>query len=259
MLSQKKLKNYSKLVSQKISNSKLNFNYFIEPYKHLVIDNFFEKDLVDKCLSNFPELNENQWEFSNDKDIEIKYRSKWTSEFDIPEGLVDAIRIMNGADFLRSISEVFQIQKLVPDSYFTGGGLNITKRGGLLDIHVDGNYHDATGLNRRLNALFFLNPGWKKEWGGEFGLYDENGNKCVKKIEPISNRIIIFDTHDKSYHGLPNPINFPEEVSRKSILLYYYTKESRPSEQIKIKKPHSALWKKKGSKDKRGKKTREYF
>ena len=259
MLSQKKLKNYSKLVSQKISNSKLNFNYFIEPYKHLVIDNFFEKDLVDKCLSNFPELNENQWEFSNDKDIEIKYRSKWTSEFDIPEGLVDAIRIMNGADFLRSISEVFQIQKLVPDSYFTGGGLNITKRGGLLDIHVDGNYHDATGLNRRLNALFFLNPGWKKEWGGEFGLYDENGNKCVKKIEPISNRIIIFDTHDKSYHGLPNPINFPEEVSRKSILLYYYTKESRPSEQIKIKKPHSALWKKKGSKDKQGNKTREYF
>jgi Rps23 Pro-64 3,4-dihydroxylase Tpa1-like proline 4-hydroxylase len=259
MLSQKKLKNYSKLVSQKISNSKLNFNYFIEPYKHLVIDNFFEKDLVDKCLSNFPELNENQWEFSNDKDIEIKYRSKWTSEFDIPEGLVDAIRIMNGADFLRSISEVFQIQKLVPDSYFTGGGLNITKRGGLLDIHVDGNYHDATGLNRRLNALFFLNPGWKKEWGGEFGLYDENGDKCVKKIEPISNRIIIFDTHDKSYHGLPDPINFPEEVSRKSILLYYYTKESRPSEQIKIKKPHSALWKKKGSKDKQGNKTREYF
>ena len=194
MLSQKKLKNYSKLVSQKISNSKLNLNYFIEPYKHLVIDNFFEKDLVDKCLSNFPEINENQWEFSNDKDIEIKYRSKWTSEFDIPEGLVDAIRIMNGADFLRSVSEVFQIQKLVPDSYFAGGGLNITKKGGLLDVHVDGNYHDATGLNRRLNALFFLNPGWKKEWGGEFGLYDENGDKCVKKIEPILNRIIIMET-----------------------------------------------------------------
>ncbi len=259
MFSQKKLSNYSKLVSQKIRNSKLNVNYFVDPYKHLVLDNFFEKDLVGECLNNFPEINENEWEFSNDEDIEIKYRSKWTSEFDIPEGLVDAIRIMNGADFLKAISEVFQIQKLVPDNYFAGGGLNITKKGGLLDVHVDGNYHDATGLNRRLNALFFLNPGWKKEWGGEFGLYDENGDKCVKKIEPILNRIIIFDTHDKSYHGLPDPIKFPEEISRKSILLYYYTKEPRPAEQIKIKEPHSALWKKKGSKDKRGKKTREYF
>ena len=49
------------------------------------------------------------------------------------------------------------------------------------------------------------------------------------------------DTHDKSYHGLPDPIKFPEEISRKSILLYYYTKEPRPAEQIKIKEAHSAL------------------
>ena len=43
MFSQKKLSNYSKLVSQKIRNSKLNVNYFVDPYKHLVLDNFFEK------------------------------------------------------------------------------------------------------------------------------------------------------------------------------------------------------------------------
>ena len=50
----------------------------------------------------------------------------------------------------------------MPDPYFTGGGLNITERGGLLDVHVDGNYHDASGLNRRLNILIYFNPGWKK-------------------------------------------------------------------------------------------------
>jgi hypothetical protein len=258
MFSQKQLKIYSKLSSQKIKNSKININYFTKPYKHLVIDDFFENEIVDLCLKNFPDVSDPVWDFSNCKDIEVKYRSTWSSEFDIPEGIIDVIRILNGADFLKSISDLFKIKKLIPDPYFTGGGLNVTKKGGLLDVHVDGNYHDATGLNRRLNALLYLNPGWQTEWGGEFGIYDENGVNCLKKIEPLFNRLVVFDTHDKSWHGLPDPVNFPEETPRKSILLYYYTKEPRPSDQIKVQQPHSALWKKKGFKDKMGKKIRDY-
>ena len=214
--------------------------------------------MIDGCLKNFPSISSKNWEFTTDKDIEVKYRSKWTSEFDIPDGIVDVVRILNGADFLKSISEIFKIKKLVPDPYFTGGGLNVTKNGGLLDVHVDGNYHDATGLNRRLNALLFLNKDWNSTWRGEFGLYDSKGKKCIKKIEPIFNRLVVFDTHDTSWHGLPDPINFPKKNPRKSILLYYYTKDKRSLSQIKIIKPHSALWKKRGEKDKKGNKTRKF-
>ena len=258
MSSQNKLKKYSNKAIQKIKSSKKNINYFAKPYKHLVIDDFFDQKLINQCLQNFPNLSDKKWVYTNDKDIEIKYRSKWTSELDIPEGIIDAIRILNGADFLKSISEIFKIKKIIPDPYFTGGGLNATKKGGLLDIHVDGNYHDATGLNRRLNALLYLNKNWKPSWGGEFGLYDNQGKRCLKKIEPIFNRLIVFDTHDKSWHGLPEPINFPDNHPRRSIILYYYTKEKKSSDQIKIKKPHSALWKKRGERDKKGKKTRHF-
>jgi hypothetical protein len=258
MYSQKKLRFFSFKSCKKIINSKKNINYFLKPYKHLVIDNFFDQKLINRCLKNFPNIHNRSWEFTNDQDVEIKYRSKWGSEFDIPEGIIDVVRILNGAEFLSSISEVFDIKKLIPDPYFTGGGLNLTKKGGLLDIHVDGNYHDATGLNRRLNALLFLNKNWIPKWGGEFGLYDDKGEKCLKKIEPIYNRLIVFDTHDKSWHGLPNPINFPKNKPRRSILLYYYTKEERPLNQTKIKKPHSALWKKRGGKDKKGNKVRNF-
>ena len=258
MFNQNKLKIYSEHSNKKIQDSRKNNNYFTKPYKHLVIDNFFDQKLINQSLKNFPNAFDESWEFTNDKDIEIKYRSKWTSEFDIPEGIIDVVRIMNGADFLKSISEIFKIKKLIPDPYFTGGGLNVTKKGGLLDVHVDGNYHDATGLNRRLNALLFLYKNWIPKWGGEFGLYDSKGEMCLKKIEPIFNRLVVFDTHDTSWHGLPDPINFPDDNPRKSILLYYYTKEERSPDQIKIKRPHSALWKRRGEKDKKGKKTR-YF
>ena len=185
-------------------------------------------------------------------------RSKWVSEFDIPENIIDAIRIMNSGPFLKALSESLEIPKLIPDPYFTGGGLNVTVSGGLLDVHVDGNYHDATGLHRRVNAILYLNPGWKENWGGEFGLYDNKGDKLIKKIAPLHNRFLAFDTNDFSFHGLPDPINFPKGHARRSIILYYYTKESRPSDKTAIEKPHSALWKKMGLTDKRGNKTRDF-
>jgi Rps23 Pro-64 3,4-dihydroxylase Tpa1-like proline 4-hydroxylase len=257
-LSQTKLKVISDDLSSKISAVAQSEYFFNEPFKHFHIDNFLPNELADACLSNFPSIEDDSWEKTNTPEIEVKMRSNWKSEFDIPDGIVDAIRLLNSAPILTALSNALDIPKLLPDPYFTGGGLNATVRGGLLDIHVDGNYHDATGLNRRVNAILYLNKNWEPGWGGEFGLYNHNGEELVKEIEPIFNRLVVFDTHDYSFHGLPNPLNFPEGDSRKSIILYYYTKEARPSELIQFDKPHSALWKKKNFHDKRGEIFRDF-
>ena len=255
---QSQLKKIAEESCLKLLSVKKNVNYFDFPFKHLFVDEFFPKDLAQACLNNFPELNDSDWDASKDKDIEVKYRTKWRSEFDAPDGIIDVVRIMNSSIFLSAMSKIIGIDKIIPDPYFTGGGLNVTTRGGLLDVHVDGNYHDATGLNRRLNALLYLNHGWEESWGGEFGVYDNTGDTCIKKIAPIFNRLVIFDSHDKSFHGLPDPINFPEDSPRRSIILYYYTKESRNADQILINEPHSALWKKRNLKDKKGNAVRDY-
>ena len=256
-MKQNELKNLATLSVAKIISEDSNFSEL--PFKHLYCDNFFSTEFANALLDSFPKLdNSDLWDSSNDPEIEVKMRSKWQSEFDIPDTIVDAIRVLNSSLFLKSVSEKFDIPKLMPDPYFTGGGLNVTVSGGLLDVHVDGNYHDASGLNRRINAILYLNPGWQEGWGGEFGLYDETGDKLIKKIAPIHNRLVIFDTNDKSFHGLPDPLNFPEGHARRSIILYYYTKDERPSDQVTVNEPHSALWKKKGGLDKRGNKTRDF-
>jgi len=235
-----------------------NCDFHEAPFKHCVVDNCFNNEFSYQLIKGFPDLKSNEWESTNDQDIEIKHRTKWQSEFDIPDEILPAIRILNSAIFLKAVSKTFKIPKLIPDPYFSGGGLNITESNGLLDVHVDGNYHDASGLNRRINAILYLNSGWKEGWGGEFGLYNSTGEKLIKKIAPIFNRLVIFDTHDKSFHGLPDPLNFPKGQNRKSIILYYYTKEARPSHQVEVEKPHSALWKKRGILDKKGNKTRNH-
>ena len=58
--------------------------------------------------------------------------------------------------------------------------------------------------------------------------------KCVKIIPPIFNKTIIFNTSDYSNHGHPDPLNCPEDYSRKSIALYYYT-NGRPIDEINYK------------------------
>jgi Rps23 Pro-64 3,4-dihydroxylase Tpa1-like proline 4-hydroxylase len=257
--SQEELKKFSDYSCGRILAAREGIEFFSEPFKHLVIDNFLPKALADECLRTFPNTEESGWDFVHDDDIEVKYRTTWQSEFDIPDGLVDAIRILNAATFLKAMSSVMGIEKIIPDPYFSGGGLNVTMRGGLLDVHVDGNYHDATGLNRRLNAIVYLNPGWKESWGGEFGIYNDIGEVCLKKVAPLFNRLVIFDSHDKSFHGLPDPVNFPENEPRRSIILYYYTKEARPTGQVVVENPHSALWKKRNLLDKRGNKERKYY
>lgn len=258
IMNQSDLKKLAEQCATKIENAVPGISYFETPFKHAVIDNFFSEEFAKELLENFPNIDSNVWERTNDADIEVKLRTKWESEFDIPEGIADSVRILNSSLILKAMSKLFGIEKLMPDPYFTGGGLNVTVSGGLLDVHVDGNYHDASGLNRRINAIVYLNPGWQDGWGGEFGLYDATGDNLIKKVAPIYNRLVIFDTNDFSYHGLPDPLNFPEDEVRKSIILYYYTKESRPSSQIAVAEPHSALWKKRGMLDKRGNQTRDF-
>lgn len=257
-LTQAELRDLSESCASRIRNAGLDTEYFETPYKHIVLDGFLDPALAQFCLDRFPSIDAGGWDHQNDEDIEIKYRTNWTSEFDVPEYIIDAVRIMNSAPILKAMSERIGISKLIPDPYYSGGGLNVTMKGGLLDVHIDGNYHDATGLNRRLNALLYLNPGWRPEWGGEFGLYDETGTSCLKRVAPLFNRLVVFDTHDFSFHGLPDPINFPEGEPRRSIILYYYTKEPRPSSQVAVDGPHSALWVKRGLTDKRGDQTREF-
>ncbi len=237
-----------------IRSSKL----FMEPFQHAVIDNFLSEGLAKAAMDSFPPLSDPSWDHSNDKGIEVKSRTTWKSEFDVPENIIDVIRIANSSLILEAMSDLLKIPKLMPDPYFSGGGLNVSETNGQLDVHVDGNYHDASGLNRRVNILIYLNPKWQESWGGEFGIYSNDGSKLVKSIPPLFNRCVIFDSHDKSYHGLPNPIKFPKSDPRKSIILYYYTVAKRPNSQIEVDEPHSALWRSKGFVDKRGNKTRKF-
>ena len=64
-------------------------------------------------------------------------------------------------------------------------------------------------------------------------------------VLPQINNAVIFRTDKESNHGFPDPLKCPENVSRKSIALYYYVKEeSFLPISIKRRKLYHAVWKK---------------
>ena len=47
------------------------------------------------------------------------------------------------------------------------------------------------------------------------------------KNRSLFNRCVIFKTEEKTFHGHPNPLTCPKGMSRKSLILYYFTERKK--------------------------------
>lgn len=207
-----------------------------EPYPHIVLDDLFDEHILRRIISEFPKPSDIEWmQYKNVR--EVKLASNRDEHFGPTTRLM--LYHLNSAPFLTFLTELTGIRGLIADSYFDGGGMHQIQRGGKLAVHADFNIQSLTKLDRRLNALLYLNPDWQDEWGGHLELWDRNMTRCVKKIAPRFNRLVIFSTTDFTYHGHPDPLNCPEDVTRRSLALYYFT-NGRPADETA--EAHSTLF-----------------
>jgi hypothetical protein len=197
-----------------------------EPFSHAIVDGIIETDIAFSALSDLPSfdyvVNCGGQNFNGSKDeinkAQLSNPQKWTDHM----RRLGMVLLSDTA--LEAIEQKFGIDDLIADPGWLGGGLHVMKNGSHLGVHIDFN---RVGIYyRRINLLLYLNPTWKPEWGGQTELWsiDENGKllECVKKVEPIFNRALIFETSERSFHGV-TPITCPDDVERKSFACYYYT------------------------------------
>jgi Rps23 Pro-64 3,4-dihydroxylase Tpa1-like proline 4-hydroxylase len=179
--------------------------------------------VLDRALAEFPEPKQAEWQ-TFDSANERKLASKDDST--MGEATRQLLAELNSATFIDFLERLTGIPGLVPDPHFVGGGLHQIERGGHLKIHADFNRHPGTGLERRLNVLLYLNRDWKPEFGGAFELWNRDMTASDAQIMPFFNRCVIFTTTDTSFHGHPEPLACPEGRTRKSIALYYYSRDA---------------------------------
>lgn len=199
-----------------------------KPFPHIVFDNFFDPELVDAVLAEFPRPDAIRWQrFDNER--EVKLASAKEASFGPATRLL--LYHLNSMTFLEFLSKVTGIENLIPDPGFDGGGLHQIVPGGKLGVHADFNKHHQYGLDRRLNLLLYLNKNWKDEYGGNLELWDREMTRCEAKVAPLFNRVMIFSTTDFTFHGHPDALRCPEGMTRKSLALYYFS-NGRPAEEI---------------------------
>lgn len=194
-----------------------------EPYPHIVFENFLETWAAEKTMREFPPVKDEGWIHY----VHFNEKKHGLNKIDLlPPFVRQVIEELNTPEFLRYVSQLTGIDNLLADDMLEGGGLHQSLRGGFLNVHADFTVHPhKPNWRRRVNLLIYLNQDWKPEYRGDLELWDRGMQRCQQKIGPLFNRCVLFNTDEDSYHGLPDPIMCPEEMTRKSIALYYFTEE----------------------------------
>jgi len=217
------------------------------PWPHIVFDGFFSENTLRACCREARA--HKSWVFDTMSGYQEDERNSQVNKFWYPGGpydlkhmtatapqLTSILQYLNSSDVLHFLEELTGIDDLIPDYTFEGGGLHKITGGGRLEVHQDYTRHPTNkDLYRRVNLLLYMNPGWA--YNGDLELYTDR-ETCWKKISPQFNRAVIFNTTGASLHGHPEPLLVPEDVSRFSIAMYYFTKE-KPTD---IEEHSGAIW-----------------
>jgi len=227
---------------QKIAESyKGNYNS-AKPYPHAVIDDFLPKEVAEHLLSLFPGPDAPSWFDHKTRNPAHQPGKQGIGNAEKLEGVNPFIHnimfAFNSYPFIRFLEILTGITHLLPDPHLHGGGLHQILPGGKLQVHADFNFHAGLQLYRRLNVLLYLNKDWKEEYGGAFEMWEKDMSACSKKLFPIFNRMVVFNTHKTSFHGHPEPLACPPGMTRKSVAFYYYTKDYVEDDL----EHHSTLW-----------------
>ena len=213
------------------------------PFPHAVLDDFIDPPTAAALAAEFPaRWDDKAWLDYNGNDAAGKplQRQKYhiSDEDRLGPTTQRLLYELKSARFLEVLSTLSGIDNLIPDALNHGGGIHMNCQGAVLKIHADFNRHPEWGLDRRLNLLLYLNQDWQARFGGDLELWDAEMRNCAKKVAPVAGRCVIFSTSSTSFHGHPDPIDCPPDVTRKSIALYYYTNPPRA-----VDEPvHSTLW-----------------
>lgn len=193
-----------------------------EPFDHVVLENFLTNETAEAVVREFPDFDSEDWRIYNNA-IEVKKLLNHWDKFG-PK-TYRLFTYLNSPEFVKKL-EVLVGCELFADFGLNGGGLHAHKRGGKLNTHLDYSIHPKLRLERRLNLLVYVTPGWQETWGGLLGLWRKHPDsdapgELAKTITPTFNSAVIFDTTQDSWHGLPEPISCPEGVVRNSLAVYY--------------------------------------
>ena len=139
----------------------------------------------------------------------------------------EVLAALESETFQHFLEKVTGVSDLQPDASHEFAGLHETPAGGFTLVHRDFRRHPVTKLHHRVNVLLYLNENWREEWGGCLELWPGDMKSLGRRVLPEGGTMVIWETHDRTLHGLPDPVAHPDGLSRLALASYWYTTEPR--------------------------------
>lgn len=209
-----------------------------DPFRHVVIENFFAADFLARLRAEFPDFTRGD---ARNEAGELAGKSVVERIRGLGPAYKELDDRIQSPEFLGLISKITGIPDLLYDPHYFGGGTHENRAGQELDPHVDFNRHPLTGTHRRLNLIVYLNRQWQDSWGGSLELHSDprSADNRIRQVTPLLNRAVIFETTECSWHGFARIQPPRDDISRRSIALYFYS-EQRPAEELAA--AHSTIY-----------------
>lgn len=206
------------------------------PFPHVCIDGFFSSSFMARLIDGFPVAGTPEYDRYCDGEGGASRRNYANGEpATFPQAFRDLHALSGSQAFLDYLSRVTGIGALQFDPKYVGAGLRESMNGAVLPPHLDFNYHPDTLHHRRLNFLLYLNPDWDPAWGGNIQMHlDPNtyaGHSMVSSFTPLANRVVIFETSEKSWHAFDRVLP-PPGRGRRAWSIYYYTRDREGGDSI---------------------------
>lgn len=197
----------------------------ITPYKHIIIDNFLNKETYDKLCNKFTQFIARTKPYKDQPNATSDYEG-YISGLGLSD-LTDGYEFLASKDLQAFVEKEFDIKTnkfISPSAHFhkAPSKNGFTHRDYNVCSFYDNNpnsdnfittggaqYTDDTKYNtnstkviRSIALLYYLNNDDSMSCkGGGTGIYDGYNGNLIKTIEPKNNRLFIFEMKHNSYHS----------------------------------------------------------
>jgi hypothetical protein len=193
------------------------------PFPLIALDNFLPQDLAKKMEQECNSIPDHLW-------TKFTRRGSYMQEcvnMDVAPVANEFVNQMHSQAGMTWITALTGIKDLIPDPYLVGAGYSRIGSGSSLKIHTDFNWNETIKVHRMLSFIIYLNSNWKEEWGGHLQFNDFQNKNVIQRIPPQFNRAVFWRHHKKGFHGFPDPLTCPENITRNAFRLFFYVSNAQ--------------------------------
>lgn len=186
--------------------------------RHFVLENLLPEAIAREISDAFPRDGSG---FAGR--ASFRERKKTLAQLGKTDPLLGAISVaFQDPRVIEAVGQVTGMDRLEPDRSFYAGGLSMMFPGDFLNPHIDNSHDGERQRYRRMNLLYYVNPGWEESFGGNFELWD-NEVKTPKTLVSGFNRLVVMETNKHSWHSVSR---VQADRPRCCVSNYYFSAES---------------------------------